>query len=49
MRPLAAESLILTGGHRLTAFGTHVSKLTTNWIHVRKRTKFTDVGLHNDV
>ena len=49
MRPLAAESLILTGGHRLTAFGSHVSKLTTNWIHVRKRTKFTDVGLHNDV
>ena len=43
MRPLAVESLILTGGQCLTAFGSHVSqnlglKLTTNWIHAHKRT-----------
>ena len=42
MRPLAVESLILTGGQCLTAFGSRFktpgSKLTTNWIHAHKRT-----------
>ena len=38
MRPLAVESLILTGGQCLTVFGSHVSKLTTTWIHAHKGT-----------
>ena len=38
MRPLAVESLILTGGQWLTAFRSHVSELSTNWIHAHKRT-----------
>ena len=38
MRPLAVESLILTGGQCLTAFKTPGSKLTLNCIHAHKRT-----------
>ena len=38
MRPLTVESLILAGGQCLTAFGSHFSKLITNWIHAYKRT-----------
>ena len=41
MRLLAIKSpksLILTGGQCLTAYGSHVSKITPDWIHAHKRT-----------
>ena len=50
MRPLAAESLVLTGGQCLTTFGSHVSNLLpTGFMYIKEQIKFTDVGLHNDV